>query len=46
MCWISRDLKIEIAKEDIPVWKVVYKIKNTPEKCRSYYGKYIYTKNN
>lgn len=45
MCWMSNNLKVEIAEKDIPVWKVVDKIENYPEKCRSYYARYIYTKN-
>lgn len=55
MCWTSKGKpEIKIAEEDIPVWKVVYKIEDifkrdrylyTFKKCKSYYYNYIYTKN-
>lgn len=45
MCWTSNDLKIKTAEEDISVWKIVYEADGVIEKCRSFYNKYIYTKN-
>lgn len=45
MCWMSNNIEIKTAKENISVWKVVYKINNAPERCRSYYTKYNYAKN-
>lgn len=45
MCWVSRKLKIKIAKKDIPVWKIVYSSTDSPfYKCCSLYKKFAYTK--
>lgn len=47
MCWISKKLKIKIAKKDIPVWKIVCADKdingNYTNKCLSFckHFKYI-----
>lgn len=55
MCWVSNGKpEIKIAEEDIPVWKVVYKIEDISKRdkylyglkrCKSYYYGYIYRKN-
>lgn len=55
MCWVSNGKpEIKIAEEDIPVWKVVYKIEDILKRgkylygfkrCKSYYYDYIYREN-
>lgn len=46
MCWVSNGKpEIKIAEEDIPVWKVVYKIEDISKRCKSYYYDYIYREN-
>lgn len=55
MCWTSKGKpEIKIAEEDIPVWKVVYEVKDifrrdeylySFKRCKSYYNDYIYRKN-
>ena len=46
MCWKSKKLKIKTAKKDIPVWKVVYAIKDIngryTNKCHSFYKLFEY----
>lgn len=47
MCWISKNLKIKIAKKDIPVWKIVHANKNIygsyTNKSYSFYKYFEYT---
>ena len=46
MCWKSKKLKIKTAKKDIPVWKIVYAVKDIngryTNKCHSFYKFFEY----
>lgn len=44
MCWYCDKLKIKTAKKDIPVWKIVRRSIDSPDKCYSLYYKFPYVK--
>lgn len=44
MCWRCNKLKIKTSKKDIPVWKIVWRSINSPDKCYSLYEKFLYVK--